>query len=47
MVKDADAAKAWRADPARLALLENTPSPDEIDSADFDAIYFTGGHAVM
>lgn len=41
------AAKAWHADPARMALLENTASPDEIDSADFDAIYFTGGHAVM
>ena len=26
---------------------DNTASPDEIDSADFDAIYFTGGHAVM
>ena len=40
-------AKAWRADPARMALLERTASPDQIDSAGFDAIYFTGGHAVM
>ncbi|WP_336671530.1 type 1 glutamine amidotransferase domain-containing protein [Tsukamurella sp. USMM236] len=40
-------AKAWRADPARMALLETTKSPDEIDSAEFDAIFFTGGHAVM
>jgi Putative intracellular protease/amidase len=40
-------AKAWRADPVRMALLENTARPEEIDSADFDAIYFTGGHAVM
>lgn len=40
-------AKAWRADPARMALLEDTLSPDQIDSADYDAIYFTGGHAVM
>ena len=40
-------AKAWRADPARMALLDNTASPDEIDSADYDAIFFTGGHAVM
>jgi putative intracellular protease/amidase len=40
-------AKAWRADPAKMALLENTLSPDDIDSADYDAIYFTGGHAVM
>ena len=30
-----------------MALLENTLSPDQINSADFDAIYFTGGHAVM
>ncbi len=40
-------AKAWRADPAKMALLERTLSPDEIDSSHFDAIYFTGGHAVM
>lgn len=40
-------AKAWHADPQRMALLETTKSPDEIDSRDFDAIYFTGGHAVM
>ncbi|WP_019201913.1 type 1 glutamine amidotransferase domain-containing protein [Tsukamurella sp. 1534] len=40
-------AKAWRADPERMALLENTARPDQVDSADFDAIYFTGGHAVM
>ena len=39
--------KAWRADATKAALLENTPSPDDIDPADFDAIYFTGGHAVM
>lgn len=40
-------AKAWRADPARMALLTQTAAPDQIDSADVDAIYFTGGHAVM
>ncbi|MEV0033910.1 type 1 glutamine amidotransferase domain-containing protein [Nocardia sp. NPDC050793] len=40
-------AKAWHDDPARMALLENTAAPEEIDSADYDAIYFTGGHAVM
>ena len=40
-------AKAWRADDAKMALLANTASPADIDSADFDAIYFTGGHAVM
>lgn len=40
-------AKAWHADPAKRELLATTKSPEEIDSADFDAIYFTGGHAVM
>jgi putative intracellular protease/amidase len=40
-------ARAWRADPAKMALLEHTESPDQIESADYDAIYFTGGHAVM
>lgn len=40
-------AKAWHNDPARMALLENTLSPDQIDPADYDAIYYTGGHAVM
>jgi putative intracellular protease/amidase len=44
---DDKTARAWRSDPSRMALLENTASPDEIGSADFDAIYFTGGHAVM
>lgn len=40
-------AKSWHDDPARMALLENTASPDEIDAAAYDAVYFTGGHAVM
>ncbi|ALL79579.1 dimethyl sulfoxide reductase (plasmid) [Pseudonocardia sp. EC080610-09] len=40
-------AKAWRADPAKMTLLDNTARPDEIDSTGYDAIYFTGGHAVM
>ncbi|MCK5771312.1 type 1 glutamine amidotransferase domain-containing protein [Algiphilus sp.] len=40
-------AKAWLADPSRMQWLEQTASPDEVDGADFDAIYFTGGHAVM
>ena len=33
--------------PARIALLEDTASPEQIDPSGFDAIYFTGGHAVM
>lgn len=40
-------AKQWHGDEAKMALLANTASPDDIDSKDFDAIYFTGGHAVM
>lgn len=40
-------AKAWLADASRMALLSSTARPDEIDPAEFDAIYFTGGHAVM
>ncbi|KAJ5813645.1 uncharacterized protein N7503_000395 [Penicillium pulvis] len=40
-------AKAWRADPSRMLLLKNTARPSQINSADFDAIYFTGGHGVM
>ena len=40
-------AKAWRADPARMDLLAATASPEQIDAADYDAIYYTGGHAVM
>ena len=40
-------AKAWHDDPAKMALLEPTAAPDEVDAADYDAIYFTGGHAVM
>ena len=40
-------ARSWRADPERMALLEDTASPDQVSSADFEAIYFTGGHAVM
>jgi putative intracellular protease/amidase len=40
-------AKAWLADKGRMALLSATARPDDIDLADYDAIYFTGGHAVM
>lgn len=40
-------ARTWLADPARMALLSSTARPEDIDPADFDAIYFTGGHAVM
>lgn len=40
-------ARAWLADRERMALLASTARPEEIDPADYDAIYFTGGHAVM
>lgn len=40
-------AKAWHSDPAKMALLDETASPADIASSDYDAIYFTGGHAVM
>jgi putative intracellular protease/amidase len=40
-------ARAWLNDPRRMALLNETARPDDIDPADFDVIYFTGGHAVM
>ena len=40
-------ARAWLADESRMALLAATARPDEIDPTDYDAIYFTGGHAVM
>jgi len=40
-------AKAWHADAAKMALLAETAAPEDIDAADYDAIYFTGGHAVM
>lgn len=40
-------ARAWHDDPERMALLENTLRPDQIDADDYDAVSFTGGHAVM
>lgn len=40
-------AKAWLADESRMALLQSTAQPADVDPATVDAIYFTGGHAVM
>lgn len=40
-------AREWLASPAKMALLAHTANPNRIDPGDFDAIYFTGGHAVM
>ncbi|MBN8551733.1 MAG: type 1 glutamine amidotransferase domain-containing protein [Caulobacterales bacterium] len=40
-------ARAWLNDPARMELLATTARPDQIDAETLDALYFTGGHAVM
>jgi len=40
-------ARTWHNSPDRMALLQTTLAPDEVDPAAYDAIYFTGGHAVM
>ena len=40
-------ARTWLHDPGRMALLNTTLKPADIDADVFDAIYFTGGHAVM
>lgn len=45
---NADAsARAWLASADKRALLADTAKPEDIAPAAFDAIYFTGGHAVM
>lgn len=40
-------AKRWKANDRKMILLHRTAAPEDIDSSDYDAIYFTGGHAVM
>lgn len=40
-------AKAWVNDKEKMALLDSTLKPQDIDPNEYDAIYFTGGHAVM
>ncbi|MFT3731721.1 MAG: type 1 glutamine amidotransferase domain-containing protein [Hyphomicrobium sp.] len=40
-------ARAWLNDKSRMALLQSTARPADINPADYDVIYFTGGHAVM
>lgn len=42
-----DSARRWLDETNRSAQLETTATPEEIDPADYDAVYFTGGHAVM
>jgi putative intracellular protease/amidase len=45
-LRDASA-KRWLDEADCAAQLAATARPEEIDPADYDAIYFTGGHAVM
>lgn len=40
-------ARSWLQDDSKMALLAETARPDEINPSEFEAIYFTGGHAVM
>lgn len=40
-------AKGWVNDKEKMSLLESTARPEEVDAKEYDAIYFTGGHAVM
>lgn len=39
--------KAWLADSQRMDMLDRTLSPEQVNPAEFDAIYYTGGHGVM
>lgn len=40
-------AEAWLADPEKMALLGDTPRAADVDAADYDAIWFAGGHGAM
>lgn len=40
-------ARGWHRNTEKMSLLKYTLKPSNINAADFDAIYFTGGHAVM
>jgi len=44
---DDPVAARFLADPATIAALETTPTADQVDAADYDAIYFAGGHGTM
>ena len=39
--------KDWLGSETKMALLATTKRPEEIDPADYDVIYFAGGHGVM
>lgn len=40
-------ASDWLTDPSKMALLGTTTAAAEVDAADFDAIWFAGGHGAM
>lgn len=40
-------ARRWLADESRMTLLATTLKAEDVDARGYDAIYFTGGHAVM
>ena len=39
--------RAWYHDKEKMALLDDVASLEDVSAADFDAIFLTGGHAVM
>lgn len=39
--------RRFHQDPARMALLEDTPAAAAVDAADYAGIFYTGGHGVM
>lgn len=39
--------KAWQADETKMNLLKSTKAAADVDPSEVDAIYLTGGHAVM
>ena len=40
-------AEAWLSGPATMSLLGDTPRAADVDAADYDAVYFAGGHGAM
>jgi putative intracellular protease/amidase len=38
---------AWKTDAAVQAKLDGAPSPDQVEPADYDVVYFVGGHGTM
>lgn len=40
-------ARAWLAEPGKMALLGDTARAGQVNAADVDAVYFAGGHGAM